>query len=424
MDNFKQAIGRAVLGLREEMIEMLAELVKIPSVTGDEGPAQEFVKKAYEGLGLQVETITASRKKLESHPGFCDAGLPFEGRPNVIGIRPGNPAKKSIKLNAHIDVVSPEPVGQWTFPPFSATVKDNRLYGRGASDNKSGVVASFFALKALERSGYAPQGTVILESDIEEEQGGGGGALACLVEGIVADGMLVTDDLPWVTTAMGGILRCKVRVKGLSAHPGVAQNGVSAISKIIPVYQAVERLGLERSAAVHYPLFEERGGPACHLVIGTIRGGDWIAMVPGEAEIGCRIGFIPGETRQEIQTLIEGTVKETAANDPWLREHPPEVEWLPFFSEPYYQDPDHPFVQTVIQAVKEPINKEFSVKAIGLPVTTDARFAAYIGIPAVTMGVYNSRNIHAIDESVDLDALVDTTRAIALAVYAWCSQDR
>ncbi|MBN1318707.1 MAG: ArgE/DapE family deacylase [Anaerolineales bacterium] len=425
MDNMtRQAIGQAVMDLKGEMIEMLAELVKIPSVTGDEGPAQELVKKAYTDMGLQVESFTADRIKLETHPAFCDTGLSYEGRSNIIGILKGDPVKKSLILNAHIDVVSPEPVDQWTNPPFSATIKENRLYGRGASDNKSGVVACFYALKALEKCGYAPQGTVILESTIEEEQGGGGGALACLIEGYLADGMMVADDLPWVTTALAGITSCKVSVEGRAAHPYEAQKGVSAISKIIPIYQALEQLGAERSAKVRYPLFEELGGPACHLVIGTINGGDWITKVPGSAEIGCRIGFVPGETRQEIQSLVEWTINEIANKDPWLLEHPPQIEWLPMTASPYYLDPEHPLVQTIIEAVGAPIYGDFQVKARGIPATTDARFGAYFDIPAVTMGVYNSKFIHAVDESVDLDALAETTRAIALVVSAWCSQDK
>ncbi|MBN1318706.1 MAG: M20/M25/M40 family metallo-hydrolase, partial [Anaerolineales bacterium] len=172
MDSKKrEAISQTVDDLKAEMIEMLAELVRQPSVTGDEGPAQEMVKRAYDDMGLQVETLTADRNKLVNHPAYRDSGLSYKGRPNVIGIRHGDPAKKSLILNAHIDVVPPEPLDQWTYPPFSATVKGNRLYGRGASDNKSGIVACLFALKALERSGYAPQGTVILESVIGEERG-------------------------------------------------------------------------------------------------------------------------------------------------------------------------------------------------------------------------------------------------------------
>jgi acetylornithine deacetylase len=136
---------------------------------------------------------------------------------------------------------------------------------------------------------------------IEEEEGGAG-ALACFLNGFTADGMIVTEPVPWVTVALAGILRCHVKVVGRAAHPSESHKGVNAISKMIPIFQALEALDARRKSQVRFPLFQsfDGSGPACHLIIGTFRAGDHIATVPGEAQIGCRIGFVPGETRDEI----------------------------------------------------------------------------------------------------------------------------
>ncbi len=168
--------------LRDEMVDTLRELVRIPSITGNEGTAQEFMYRQYEALHLKNIRLTAQREKIENHPAFCGANKPYDGRPNIIGIWEGDPKKKSIILNGHIDTVSPEPIAQWKHPPFSGEVEGNRLYGRGALDMKAGLIANLFAVKVLKLAGIDPGGTVILQSVIEEEEGGGGGAL-CLFPG-------------------------------------------------------------------------------------------------------------------------------------------------------------------------------------------------------------------------------------------------
>lgn len=423
-DRILKKIDETTSGLQEEMVATLQELVRIPSITGGEGQAQDFIRRAYDGLGLEVCVLNADRAKVSSHPAFCDAGKPYAGRPNIIGILKGDPKKKSIILNGHVDVVSPEPVEQWKHDPWGGEVEGNKLYGRGALDMKAGLVANLFALKVLRLAGIDPGGRVMLQSVVEEEDGGGAGALACFMEGYTADGMIVTEPSPWVTVAMAGIMRCMVKVKGKSAHPAQSHLGVNAIGKVLPIYQALEQLDTGRKAEVKFPLFQDAvpGSPACHLIVGTLKAGDHIATVPGFAELGCRVGFIPGETGKGIRELVEGTIQEAAKRDPWLREHPPEVEWLPFQAEPFYQNPDHPFVKTVISAAQTVAGGTTEVKPRGVTWTEDTRFANSFGFPALSMGPTGERP-HGVDECVDLDSMTRLVKALALVIADWCSQE-
>lgn len=84
-DTRKTKIEAAVDGLRDEMIDTLTELVRIPSVVGNEGPAQDFMQRQYEDLGLDVKTFEADKNTVRQHSAYVESGLPFEGRPNVIG---------------------------------------------------------------------------------------------------------------------------------------------------------------------------------------------------------------------------------------------------------------------------------------------------------------------------------------------------
>jgi acetylornithine deacetylase len=192
---------------------------------------------------------------------------------------------------------------------------------------------------------------------------------------------------------------------------------------MIPIFKALEELDAKRKATVHFPLFEENNCPACHLVMGTFRAGKWIAMVPGEAEIGCRIGFIPGEKTDEIRSLIEDTVKSAAAGDPWLAEHPPTIEWLPFYAHPHYQDPKNPFVQMVMAAAQQAAGSGAVVKERGMTGADDGRFAKHFGFPSVSFGPSGDR-IHGVDEYVELDSVAATAKAVALATFNWCAQEK
>jgi len=420
-NNIKVEIGTAVDSLRDEMIETLVGLVRIPSVVGNEGPAQEFMQRQYEGLGLEVRTFEADKDKVGQHSAYVESGLPFEGRPNVIGVLKGDPTKKSMILNGHVDVVSPEPADQWQHDPWGAEIEDNRLYGRGAVDMKAGVIANLFALKALQKAGIEPGGDVMLQSVVEEEAGGGGGTLACLMEGYTADGMIITEPFMMPVISHPGILYFRVKIRGLAAHAGHAHLGVNAIGKMMKVYQAMVDLDLQRAATQRFDLYHKVEGRSCHLNIGTLNAGDWVSTVAGFAEMACRISFIPGESMAETKQTVEQVIQSVARADDWLKDHPPEIEWFGWHTEPWYQEPDDPFVQTVLPCFESAIGQKLEI--CGATAGLDNRFSTLFGFPSICFGP-NGKNYHSFDEYVDLDSLVVATKAVALATLQWCSGDR
>jgi acetylornithine deacetylase len=416
----KEKLETVIVGLREEMVDTLAELVRIPSVVGSERPAQDFMRRQYEDLGLDVKTFEADKHKVQQHSAYVESGLPFEGRPNVIGVLQGDAHKKSIILNGHVDVVSPEPVDQWQHDPWGAEIEENRLYGRGAVDMKAGVIANLFALKALINAGIEPGGDVMLQSVIEEEAGGGGGTLACLMEGYTADGMIITEPFMVPVISHPGILYFRVKVRGLTAHAGHAHRGVNAIGKMMKVYEAMVELDLQRAATVKFPLYHKVEGRSCHLNIGTLKAGDWPSTVAGFAEMECRISFIPDEDMAEIKQTVERVIDEVARADDWLKDHPPEVEWFGWQTEPWYQDPDDPFIKTVLPCFESVWDQKMEL--CGATAGLDNRFSSFFGFPSICFGP-NGNNYHSFDEYVDLDSLVLATKAVALSILKWCSRD-
>lgn len=418
-DRVRVEILRRVERNWEEQLEVTRAAVRIPSVTGQEGPMQEFMAGLYARLGLRVDRVIPDRAQVAAHEAFVESGLPFgPERPNIIGVLPGRPDAPSLTLNGHVDVVSPEPVAAWTHDPWGADVEGNRLYGRGAGDMKAGLIANAFALKAVLDTGLRPRGEVHLQSVIEEEAGGGGGTLACMLAGYLTDGFLTTEPHHLrVTISHGGILYFRVRVVGRTAHAGWAHLGVNAIGKMAPIYHALVALDERRGREIRFPLYEKGSGRSCHLNIGVLRAGDWPSTVAGFAVIEGRMGFVPGETRERAMALVEETVRAAAAADEWLREHPPEVEWFGWKADPWYQDPDHPYVRSLREAVRAVLGHEAEIQ--GRSSGNDARFTQYFGKAGAAFGPA-AGNIHGPDEYVDLESLLRTTQVLALHIVDWC----
>jgi acetylornithine deacetylase len=361
---------------KDELISKIQQAIRIQSITGYEQPMQRFMKGCYEDIGLEVTCFEPDYNKLSKHEAFCDSGIPFAGRENVIGIFKANGNGPSLTLHGHVDVVPPAPLDKWTKDPWGAEIEGNKLYGRGSADMKAGLLANWFALKTLIDLGIKPEGDVQLHSVIEEEAGGGGGALACLAEGYLTDGLITTEPHNLnITVAHAGIMYFRVRVLGRTAHAGLAHLGVNAISKMYKIYNALEELDDHRAKKVHFDLFHKGSGQSVHLNRGTLKAGDWVSTVAGEATLECRIGFIPSETRADIKELIHETVAAASKGDPWLTENPPTIDWFGWSTEAWYQNPQDPYVVSFKETAARVLGKD--VEIIGRASGNDARFTQY-----------------------------------------------
>ena len=402
---------------REEIVQTLRTLVQIPTITGKEAEGQKYIKDLYSNLGLEVTSLEANHEKLRQHKAFVESGWEFKGRPNIIGILEGEPSARSLILNGHVDVVPPEPIGEWDFSPWEGKVVGKKLYGRGAMDMKGGLIANYFALKSVLEAGLKPKGTVMLQSVIEEETGGGGGTLACFLEGFTADGLIISEPTMKIIVAHPGVHYFRVRVVGKPAHAGIAHTGVNAIGKMNKIYQALVELDEKRAREKRYPLFEKDSGRSCHLNIGTYKAGEWVSTVAGWAEIQCRISCIPGENVDEVKEQVRQVVSDAAQRDEWLSQHPPEIVWFGMKMDAWEQDPKAPFVVTFKSCADKVLGLDTDIA--GATWGMDPRLAQYFNIPALTFGP-NGENLHGVNEYVDLDSVIDCTKVLASFIMEWC----
>jgi acetylornithine deacetylase len=403
----------AVAAEEAAMAELLCELVAAPTLLGDEAPGQAIMRRAFAELGLEPFDVPLDPEALAEHPGAAPFSWDVSGKANVLATwEPAAPADgRSLILNGHIDVVSPEPSSLWSGAPFAARREGDWIGGRGAGDMKSGLAAIVGAVRGLRRLGLVPRGRVQLQSVVEEECTGNG-ALACVLAGHTADAAILTEPTRGaVWNAQVGVLWFQVRVVGEPAHAGDAPEGANAIEASMAVIEALRGLEAELNA-VKPPLYAAYPHPI-NLNVGMIRGGDWPSTVAGECITHFRLALYPGERVADLKERVEQTVAGVATGA-----FTTEVLYDGFACEGYELDPSAPLVTGLRDACERATGRRPPLFAS--TATTDARsFQLYGDTPAVCFGPVAERE-HGVDERVLLPSVTETAQAIALFIGDWC----
>lgn len=434
-------------GVEDQILSLLQRLVRIPSPTGEEGEAQEFLAKYLKSLGLKAEMWEPDVEKIfrrfpdraqyPSHwqsdlvlpyterPTYHDlvkSGkinlLNYKNRPNLICRLGADRGGRSLILNGHIDTVPVEPRGEWAQEPYGGEILKGKLYGRGASDMKAGIAAAIGAIQAILEAGVKLKGEVILESVVNEEHSGNG-TLACVGEGIRADAAIVTEPTG-NTLCIGtpGGLHWEVRVRGNPSSAGARWNGdrqvgVSAIEKIPRLIQ--EFLELERRQR------DRRGNSSrFSLVIGKVEGGTYETATASACRVRGVVYFGPdGGDLSEAREMLRRSMERASQGDRWLEKFPPELLFL-HEDDPSQQDRKHPLVSVAAETVLETTGVKPPVQDAPFP--CDMRHLRNQGkMPTIIYGPGSINQAHRPDEYFPVKEMLPSVRVLALTVYRWCN---
>jgi acetylornithine deacetylase len=369
---------------------------------------------------MRVVHMPVTPAALQNHPAFCDDGFPYDNRSNVIGILEGHNRHKapSLILNGHTDVVSPGDESLWSDSPWSGKVDRGRIYGRGACDMKSGLAAGIFALEAIRRSDVALDGDLMIQC-VAGEETGGCGTLAAIVEGYVADAAVIVEPTCLtICPVQSGALSFRLTIKGKSVHACMKNKGVNAIEKFVPLFQAVEAFNTERHRQYQNPLYPDSANvaPTC---INVVNSGDWPSTVPDRLVADGRFGVFPDESVGVAKGRFENMLALAVGKDPWLKQHPPELEWREGQFEPGSTRLDAPIIKTIAACHATVAGAEPGVE--GVTYGSDLRlFTNHAHIPAFLYGPGNVLDAHTVDESVSIAEIVQATKILALTICAWC----
>jgi acetylornithine deacetylase len=418
LDKREQRILETVDILTEDRVDFTCRLVAEASTVGHEKAALLVMENELEKLGFSAERVFIDPLQLKEHAGFASVPWGYENRYNIAAVeKPAGTGGRSALFNGHLDVVSPEPLGFWQQDPFDPQIRDGWLYGRGAGDMKSGIAAMTYALYALKKAGFGLNGEVTLTTVIEEECSGNG-ALTCILAGYDAEAVLIPEPFgPTILTNQVGVLWFKVKVKGSPRHVQSAPAGTNAIEKSYLLIDALRRLEADLNQAQIPPAYRQIDHPL-NLNVGMFRGGDWPSTVPGEAEFHGRLSYFPGETYADVCRQVQQTVAEAAKADPWLREHPPQVEFYGFRSDGHSVSRELPALAMLNTCHKSLTGRDADEYIATC--TTDLRAFLHFGNGQATCYGPLAEHIHAANERVDLASVNHVARTYALFLARWC----
>jgi acetylornithine deacetylase len=418
-DPNRKKITDKVDASREHAIKFLQDMVAIPSVTGDEAAIQKHMFGYLKKIGLEVDMWETNWDDLKKHPGYRPVDRGYEGRPNIVATLKGSGGGRSLLLNGHTDVI---PVGNgegWSDNPWSASIKDGRIYGRGSCDMKSGVASHVLAVQYLKELGLTPKGDVMINIVIDEEVSGHG-TLDTVMRGYKADAGISgeTSDLA-VQPACIGRIWFQIDVQGKPA--GIQQRylGISAIDLGNKIVRAVQELEDHRVAMVKHELYPS-AIDSLPCIIGSFQAGNYPSAFPASAVLKGSMGTVPGEDHEGVKQSLVKKIAEVAAQDPWMKGHPPVVRFVGYDAEASEIPKKHPIVEVVCKTYTEVTGKEPVVS--GRQGAADTRFLnKYADTPTVIFGPGSTAIMHANDEYVSIEDYLTSIKVMALSIYDWCN---
>lgn len=421
--------------MKSEIVDLTSRLVKIQSINplypgvetekvlGGEKENNLVLKGVVEGFGCKTALVEKAKE-----------------RTNLAAVLKGTGGGRSLILNGHIDTVPFGDAKGWKWgDPISGKVVEGKLYGRGSTDMKGGIVAMIKAVEAINAAGYRLKGDVIIESVVgEESMTHDLGVDAVTEAGYKADAAIVTEPTaPPVRLAVvpvtPGATWFKIRIEGKPVHVGVRDElfraggggdaiGVNALEKGVKIIEALQELEQQWGLSKTHPLFKPG-----HFVIhpGIMKAGPTGVLVPFIISDYCEIDYCifyhPRQSYESVKREIQAYLRSVCSRDTWMRLHPPKLEWI--LNWPSAEIPtNHPIVRTLSAAHREATGRRPTIK--GFAAVCDAAFLDAKGIPSVIYGPGDLLVAHAFNEYVETSELVDAARSIALSVLDWCGYEK
>ncbi|TLS75234.1 succinyl-diaminopimelate desuccinylase [Mariprofundus erugo] len=353
-----------------------AKLIQRPSVTPDDGGCQNYIASLLAPLGFVRTQVDAGDviNSIYTRQGELGGTLAFAG---------------------HTDVVPTGPIEQWPYPPFSATIVDDILHGRGAQDMK-GAIACWIAAVADLCSSYTPLPTIQLLITSDEEGESVDGTIR-MVEYLQAHNKLpdaVIIGEPSCSEKVGdtirrgrrGVVQIKAVFHGKQGHSAYPQDADNAIHRATPA--------LSRIAAIDWGV-PATGFPATSCQITNLNGGTGASnVIPGHCNAFIDIRYNPGNRFEEIKAAIESACADCDVTLSF--DHVATA----------FSTADGPFLDQICTSIQRIAGIE-TLRDTGGG-TSDGRFLAAAGIPVAELGTTNS-TIHQVGEQVALHELTTLT---------------
>lgn len=384
----------------EELIRWVQELTRIPSVWR---PAQ--------GLGEE-----AAARWVETR---CrDIGLEtyFEpvqpGRPNVIALYTPQATGPTLMFEGHTDVVTEGDSALWTDPPFSATLRHGRIYGRGANDMKAGLVCALIAVKALVQSGVNLKGNLLIGAVCDEE--GDMIGIKHFVEQGWADrisaAIICEPEENHLCIAQKGVMWLRATIQGVMTHGAMPLTGVNTIYPMARFLNLLHSLEEREIARYGRDLYLGQPSITPTILQSPCVGEPQKNVMPGSSEVVLDFRLLPQQNPEALIEQVQTMLAAAVAVDGRLQHKLEVIE----IRRPTATDRAEPVVTALASAYCDLTGAEPIYG--GVPGSTDGTILnARRGIPIVTCGPGDIHIPHHIDEWVSLDEIKLAARLYVVA---------
>ena len=402
----EQQILNEIDNLRNEMIDAMMTLIRIPAIGPENGGSGELEKA--EKLSQMLTDIGFDKiERFDAEDERISSGR----RPNIIACLNGESSGERLWIVTHLDVVPPGEESLWTLTrPFKPLAKDNRVYGRGTEDNAQPLIASIFAAKALKRLGLKPERTLSLAFVADEEQGSVFGIQHLIKKGLFEKGDLIlvpdggNSDGSLIEIIEKSLLWFSIRTIGKQTHGSLPNLGLNA-----------NRIGMQVALALDEKLHSKYSLSDAYFNVPTSTfeptkkesNVDAVNIVPGEDVIcfDCRIlpVYDVDEVLADICSVLREFEDKTGAS---IR-----LEIIQKDVAPKLVDLDSKIVGLLKQALLKVRNLDAYVGGIGGG-TCAAHFRR-VGIPAVVWSTIDDV-CHQPDEYSKIENMIADAKIFAL----------
>jgi len=414
-----EALARAVDNRVEELVTLTAELIRFPTINP---PGEAYRPCAvYLGERLRRRGFSIDYVRGEGAPGDNDR----YPRANVVARFEGRGPGPTVHFNSHIDVV--EAGEGWTVDPFAGTVKEGRVYGRGACDMKGGLAASVIAAEAFLVVHPDFRGAIEISGTADEESGGFGGVAHLARLGYFSkprvDHVIIPEPLNKDRICLGhrGVWWAEIETRGEIAHGSMPFLGDCAVRHMGAVIEAFERdlfPELDRKQT-RMPVVPE-GARRSTLNLNSVHGGQTEDFKPGlpspNVPDSCRLTIDRrflleediAEVKGEVVAILERLKRERAKFDYAIRDV---MEVLPIMTER-----SAPVVAAVAEGIRTVFGKEPDY--VISPGTYDQKHVARIGHlhDCIAYGPGVLDLAHRPDEWVGISDMVESAKVMAISL--------
>lgn len=377
---------------RDYLFRTLADLIRINSINptlaaGGAGEAEigTYVAGALGKMGLEV-------RKLEPEP----------GRVSVLGTLKSTGGGRSLMFNAHYDTVGVEGMDD----PFSAAVRDGKMFGRGSYDMKGSLAAQIAAVKAIADSGKKLRGDVLIAAVADEEYGSLG--TMEVIKHIKTDAAIVTEPTAvQICLAHKGYLWIEVETTGRAAHGSRFEQGIDANMRMGRFLAELDKLEQELRARMPHPLV---GPPSLHAAM--IHGGDGLSTYAASCKLQIERRTIPGETEAQVTGEIQRIVDRLSADPSFhatVRAY--------FVRDPFEVPREAAIVQALDRASMRVLGR--APNKMGDTPWMDSALLQAAGIETVVMGP-GGGGAHAAVEWVEMESVAQMAAILAETAVEYC----